>query len=137
MNSPAGFRNLGYAATATLNIPVWNWGATQSKVKQAELQRHQAQVELSAAQRQAMADLQSFYSEAALAAQQLDTLRNSATLAEDSLRLTYLRYQAGEAAALEVVDAQNTLTTARNNYRDGEARYRVALANLQTITGTF
>lgn len=137
VNSPAGFRNLGYAATATLNIPVWNWGATQSKVKQAELQRHQAQVELSAAQRQAMADLQSFYSEAALAAQQLDTLQNSATLAEDSLRLTYLRYQAGEAAALEVVDAQNTLTTARNNYRDGEARYRVALANLQTITGTF
>ena len=59
-----GIRNLGYAAAATLNIPVWHWGAIESKVKQAELQRHQAQVELSAAQRQAIADLQSFYSEA-------------------------------------------------------------------------
>ena len=68
---PSGVENLGYAGTATLNIPVWNWGATQSKVRQAELLRHQAQVELSAAQRQAIADLQSFYSEAQLAYSQL------------------------------------------------------------------
>ena len=64
-------------------------------------------------------------------------LRNSADLAAESLRLTNLRYQAGEATALEVVDAQNTLTQARNNYRDGEARYHVAIANLQTLTGSF
>ena len=35
--APSGVENLGYAGTATLNIPVWNWGATQSKVRQAEL----------------------------------------------------------------------------------------------------
>jgi outer membrane protein TolC len=132
-----GIRNLGYSATATLNIPVWHWGAIESKVKQAELQRHQAQVELSAAQRQALADLQSFYSEAETAREQLEPLRNSADLAADSLRLTNLRYQAGEAIALEVVDAQNSLTQARNIYRDGEARYHVAIANLQTLTGAF
>ena len=132
-----GFENLGYAGTATLNIPVFSWGATQSKVKQAELQRHQAQVELSAAQRQALADLQSFYAEADTARGQLDGLRNSADLAAESLRLTNLRYQAGEATALEVVDAQNTLTTARNAYHDGQASYHVAIANLQTLTGAF
>ena len=135
--STDGIRNLGYSAAATLNIPVWHWGAIESRVKQAELQRHQAQVELSAAQRQALADLQSFYSEAETARAQLDTLRNSAELAADSLRLTNLRYQSGEAIALEVVDAQNTLTPARNNYHDGEARYHVAIANLQTLTGAF
>ena len=132
-----GFRNLGYAATATLNIPVWHWGATESRVKQAELQQHQAKVELSAAQRQAVADLQSFYAEAETAREELAVLLNSADLAADSLRLTTLRYQAGEATALEVVDAQNTLTQARNNYRDGQARYHVAIANLQTLTGSF
>ena len=111
--APDGIQNLGYAGTATLNIPVWNWGATQSKVRQAELQRHQAQVELSAAQRQAIADLQSFYAEAQLAyAAICDLLQQTAELAEQSLRLTNLRYQAGEASALEVVDAQNTLTAA-------------------------
>jgi outer membrane protein TolC len=55
----------------------------------------------------------------------------------ESLRLTLLRYQAGEAAALEVVDAQITLTQARNAYDDGQVRYRVAFANLQTLTGSF
>ena len=132
-----GNRNLGYSAVATLNIPIFNWGATQSKVRQAELQRHQAQVELSAAQRQALADLQSFYSEAETSGAQLDTLRESSELAAESVRLTNLRYQAGEATALEVVDAQNTLTTARNAYHDGEVRYHLAIANLQTLTGTF
>jgi outer membrane protein TolC len=135
--APDGIENLGYAGTATLNIPVWNWGATQSKVRQAELVRHQAQVELSAAQRQAVADLQSFYGEAQLAYNQLQMLQETADIAEQSLRLTMLRYQAGESSALEVVDAQNTLTTAGNNYHDGEARYHVALANLQTLTGAF
>lgn len=130
-------RNLGYAATATLNIPVWHWGAIESRVKQAELQQHQAKVELSAAQRQAVADLQSFYGEAQTAHGQLDLLQNSVDLAAESMRLTNLRYQAGEATALEVVDAQNTLTQARVSYRDGQSRYHVAIANLQTLTGSF
>ena len=132
-----GLRNLGYSGAATLNIPIFSWGATQSKVKQAELQRHQAQVELSAAQRQALADLQSFYAEAQTSFGQVNTLRSSADLAGDSLRLTNLRYQAGEATALEVVDAQNTLTQALNALHDGEVRYHLALANLQTLTGQF
>jgi outer membrane protein TolC len=130
-----GLRNLGYSGAATLNIPIFSWGATQSKVRQAELQRHQAQVELSAAQRQALADFESFYAEAQTSLKQVTTLRISADLAADSLRLTNLRYQAGEATALEVVDAQNTLTQALNALHDGEARYHLALANLQTLTG--
>jgi outer membrane protein TolC len=38
---------------------------------------------------------------------------------------------------LEVVDAQTTLFSARNAYDDGLARYRLALAALQTLTGAF
>ena len=132
-----GIRNLGYSAVATLNIPIWHWGAIESKVKQAELQQHQAKVELDAAQRQALANLEAFYSEAETARGQLDLLSNSADLAAESLRLTTLRYRAGEAVALEVVDAQNTLSQARINYRAGQARYHIAIANLQTLTGNF
>ena len=129
--------NLGYSASATLNIPIWNWGATHSKVRQSELRREVAQTELSAAQRKLIADLKTFYAEAQTAKNELDVLQQSADLAAESVRLTNLRYQGGEATALEVVDAQNSLVTARNNYDDGEARYRLALANLQTLTGVF
>jgi len=130
-------RNLGYAATATLNIPIWNWGATRSKLRQSELRREQAQVELSAAQRKLLGDLKTLYAEADAARVELEVLQQSADLAAESVRLTYLRYQGGEATALEVVDAQNSLVTARNNYDDGQARYRLAIANLQTLTGVF
>ena len=72
-----------------------------------------------------------------IARQQLDILRQSAELAAQSLRLTTARYSAGEATVLEVVDAQNTAALTRNTLADGEARYRFAIANLQTLTGNF
>jgi len=132
-----GRRNLGYAATASLTLPIWNWGSTQSKIKQADLRRRHARVVLCAAQRTLLADLRSFYGEAQTARAELESLARSAELAAESLRLTTLRYQGGEATVLEVVDAQNTLTMARNAYDDGQARFRLALANLQTLTGNF
>ena len=137
-NTPEGrIRNLGYSAIATLSIPIWNWGAIHSKVRQSELRRDQAQVELTAAQRKLIADLRILYAEADAARIQLDVLQQSADLAAQSVQLTLLRYQGGEATALEVVDAQNALVSARNNFDDGQSRYRVAIANLQTLTGAF
>ena len=128
--------NIGSAAQATLTIPLWNWGATMSKVRQAELKVKQSQLDLNVAQRQLLANLRSFYLEAQVAQGQLESLKRSVDLATESLRLTILRYQAGEATALEVVDAQTTLVQARNAYDDGLARYRVGIANIQTLTGS-
>ena len=133
---PNGIHNLGYSAVATLQLPVWNWGSNRSRLKQATLRRQQARVELSATQRELLAKLRTLYSEARTAHSELESLGRSAELAAESLRLINMRYQAGESTVLEVVDAQNTLTQARNALHDGQSRYRVALANLQTLTGT-
>src|SRR5438477_2526387 len=129
--------NLGYSAAATQQLPIWNWGSNRSKLKQADLRRDQARVELSFAQRQLLANLRTFYNEAQTARQQLESLSRSTELAADSMRLITLRYQSGESTVLEVVDAQNTLNMARNAFNDGQARYRMAIANLQTLTGNF
>jgi len=128
--------NLGYSGQITLNIPVWNWGITKSKIQQAELKEAQAKADLSLAERTLQSTLASAHTEARAAQAQLDSLRSSVQLSVESLRLTLLRYQAGEAAALEVVDAQSTVTQARNAYDDGLVRYRVAMASLQTLTGS-
>ena len=132
-----GVRNLGYSTVATLQIPIFNWGADYSKLKQAKLRRDQANVEFSFAQKQLLGHLRQFYLEAKTSRSEMESLQSSAEMAADSLRLTTLRYQAGESTVLEVVDAQNTLTQARDAYDDGQSRYRVAVANLQTLTGTF
>jgi outer membrane protein TolC len=135
VNGSNGVSNLGSSVAATLNIPVWNWGATQSRIKQAELRRTQAQRELSLAQRKLIAEIQSLYAEAETALNELSGLGRSAELSAESLRLTTLRYKGGEATVLEVVDAQTTFAQANAAYQDGAVRYRVALANLQTLTG--
>jgi outer membrane protein TolC len=135
VRDPAGNPNLGSAATATLTLPIWNWGATQSRIKQAELRRTQAQRELSLAQRKLLAEIRSLYAEAETSLNELGGLNRSAVLSAESLRLTTLRYKNGEATVLEVVDAQSTYTQANTAYQDGAVRYRVALANLQTLTG--
>jgi outer membrane protein TolC len=135
-NGPAAVRNLGYSAYATLDIPVWDWFATHDRVKQSELLRQVAQTELTFAQKKLLADLDEYYSEAKTANDELASLNLSVQTAEESLRLTKLRYGAGEATALEVVDAENAATQAETASADGAVRYQVALANLQTLTGT-
>ncbi len=129
------FSNLGFAAIAALNVPLWNWGSTQSQVRQAELRRDQAKRELSFTQRKLLSEMRSLYSEAETALDELAGLQRSAELSSESLRLTTMRYQGGEATVLEVVDAQTTFAQASAAYQDGAVRYRVALANLQTLTG--
>jgi len=129
--------NLGYAVTVSLTVPIWDWGGLRSKLRQTETRQRQAAVTLSQTQREVVSSLYAMYNEALTARAAVDSLRRVADLAAESLRLTTLRYQAGESTALEMVDAQNTLVQARNAADDSEARYRVAIAELQTVTGTF
>lgn len=137
LHNEFGQNNLGSFVTANLSFPVWNWGAARSKVKQAELKLQQARTDLSFTQRQLLSNLNAYYLEASVASSQVASLKHSLDLSEESLKLTVLRYQAGEVTVLEVVDAQTTLFSARNAYDDGLARYRLALAALQTLTGAF
>jgi len=136
IHNPDGQLLPGNVAQVTVNVPVWNWGATKSKVTQAELRRDQAQLELKLTQRELQAALASAHAEAEGALGQVGFLRESANLAGESLRLTLLRYQAGEATAFEVTDAQSTVKQARDAYDDGLARYRIALASLRSLMGT-
>jgi len=135
-HGPDDVRNLGYSISGTLDIPVWDWFSTQKRVKQSEIRRDVAKVNLTATQRRLIATLDETYAEAAAARDQLDLFDQSVRTAAESLRLTKLRYAAGEATALEVVDAQTAYVAAGTAQADGIVRYQVALANLQILTGT-
>jgi outer membrane protein TolC len=135
VNGRDGVKNLGYSAGATLDIPIWDWLSTQHRVRQAEILRDAAHTALNATQRRLIAQLDEFYAEAGTSRDQLESLDQSVQTATESLRLTRLRYTAGEATVLEVVDAQNSLTTAEIAREDGTVRYQLAMTNLQLLTG--
>ncbi len=119
----------------TLDIPVWDWLATEHKVKQSEIRRDVAKIALTATQRRLIAQLDEAYAEAAGARDQLASLDASVATAAESLRLTKLRYTGGEATVLEVVDAQSAFITAQNAREDGRVRYEAALAGIANPDG--
>ncbi len=137
INGPDGTRNLGYAAMVTIDIPVWDWFTTHDRVRQKASLRNSAKVALSAAKRRVVADFDEVYSEAKAAADQLSSYDASVATARESLRLTRLRYTAGEASVLDVVDAESSYTAVQLAREDGFLRYQTALANLQVLTGKF
>ena len=133
---PDNVPNLGYSISGTLDVPVWDWFSTQKRVKQTEIIRDAAKVNLTSVQRHLIATLEEAYAEASATQTQLDLLDQSVRTAEESLRLTKLRYSAGESTALEVVDAQNSYLLAETAQSDGVVRYQSAFAALQLLMGT-
>src|ERR1035437_339087 len=136
VNGPDHLRNLGYATSVTLDIPICDWLATEHKVKQSDIRRKAAQVALTAAQRRLIARLNEAWSEAAAARDQLVSLDASVATAAESLRLTKLRYTSGETTVLEVVDAQTAFVSVENAREGGRVRYQAARSDLETLMGT-
>jgi outer membrane protein TolC len=129
--------NLGYAVIANLTIPIFDWGLQKSKVKQSELREQQAQRQVSQTQRQIAAGLQLNYDEAVGARSSVNRARTAMDRATELLNLSNVRYRGGVGPASEVLDAQDALVKARNDYADAQSRYRVAIAALQVYTGSF
>jgi outer membrane protein TolC len=134
---PDGSRiqNLGYSASASLSVPLFTWGATHSKVKVARYQQQQARTALAYARRQHNGDLELYYQQAKIARQQMQIRTQSTADAIESRKLTLMRYKAGLATALEVVNAESTVQLERDALYAAQVQYATALANLATLTG--
>jgi len=103
----------------------------RSKLKQANLQQEQATIGTQFhAGVSCWQKLRTLYAEAQTGASlSWIPCGSQPRLAAESLHLTTLRYQAGEATrAGGGLMRQNTATLARNAFSDGQSRYRVALA---------
>lgn len=128
-------QNLGYAASASLSVPLFTWGATHSKVAVARAQQQEAKSALSYARRLHTGDLELFYEQAKMAQQEIQIRTQSTADAIESRKLTLARYKAGLATALEVVNAESTVGLERDALYTAETNYATALANLATLTG--
>src|SRR4029077_20208515 len=73
--NPLGVNLLGSVFQAQVAIPLWNWGAAQSKLRQAHLREEAARADLTLAQRQLQANVSAFHREAAIARDQVTSLR--------------------------------------------------------------
>jgi outer membrane protein TolC len=135
LKAPRLKEHTGASAQISLNIPIFDWGASKSREQQARLRADLAENEKTLAQRQFT---QQFYAARAQAASAVVRMSNASagvTKAQDNLAASIARYRAGEAPIVEVTDAQTTLVEQRTALYQASYDYQVALARLRQATG--
>lgn len=135
MKAPRLKEHTGVSAAISLSIPIFDWGASRSRQRQAQLRVDIAENERTLALR---GFTQQFYAARALvdnAARRINLAREGVTKAQDNLAASIARYRAGEAPIVEVTDAQTTLVEQRSALYQAIFDYQTALARLRQATG--
>jgi outer membrane protein TolC len=125
----------GVSAAISLAIPIFDWGATKSRERQARLRVQLAENERTAALR---GFTQQFFAARALAASaaaRVRLAREGILEAQNNLTASIARYRAGEAQIIEVTDAQTMLVTQRAALYQALFDYQTALGRLRQATG--
>lgn len=125
----------GVQATIGITIPIFDWGASRSRERQAQYRLQSLNSALRLAQRNFNQQFSVARLQALSAAERIRLARAGITDAERNLEISIARYRAGEAQIIEVTDAQNTLTTQRTALYQAIFDYQVALARLRQATG--
>lgn len=129
------WQDRGYLAGGTLTIPVFDWFRSLSLARQFQARAAQVQDSRSLAQRVFSAEYESALVRVKQMFGQVEMTRNQVTLSEEDLKLSRVRYEGGEGAALDVVTAQNQLAQARTNYYSAIAAYLTARLELEVAAG--
>jgi hypothetical protein len=131
----ANFKPLGrYSggdAIITLNVPVFNFGASKSRATQAELRARSLDAQRDS---QVLQLKQEFYAARAGALSALDRTEyamQAVTAAQQNMILTFGRYRSKKASLLEVIDAESNYSATRLEYYQAIVDYHSARARLE------
>ena len=123
-------------AGATLSWNFWDNGLTRAKVQQAEASRDKAKLTLTKDQEDIDLLLRQAYYNMREAEKRLNSTGDAVKQAEEDYFIAREKYRAGEGLMLDIIDAQEALSTARLNYISAEydyARYKATVENAMGI----
>jgi outer membrane protein TolC len=135
LRGPRLKEHTGVSAGISLTIPIFDWGASRSRERQARLRAEVVENERTLAQRGFTQEFYAAQAQAASAAARIRLTRAGLSKAQDNLSASIARYRAGEAQIIEVTDAQTTLVAQRSALYQAIFDYQVALARLKLATG--
>ena len=125
----------GVSAAFNLSIPIFDWGASRSRERQAQFRLQVTENERALALRGFNQQFTSARTQALSAATRVRLAAGGVTLAQNNLDASIARYRAGEAQIIEVTDAQTTLAAQRLAFYQALFDYQVALARLRQAAG--
>lgn len=125
----------GVSASISLIIPIFDWGLSKSHEKQAQLRLKALDSTKNLALKSFAQDFYTAQIQAQSAEKRIKLLATSIFEAENNLSISIARYRGGEAAILEVTDAQNTLASGRLALNQAIYDYQIAKVRLLQIIG--
>jgi outer membrane protein TolC len=124
-----------FAATVGLRIPIFQGGRVKAEVQQADAELERRRAELSDLRGKISYEIRAAYLDLASAGEQTKVAANTVSLAEQQLTQSQDRFTAGVADNLEVVQAQEAVATAHENYISSLYAYNAARATLGRSIG--
>lgn len=125
----------GVSAAFSLGIPIFDWGASRSRERQARLRAQIAENERTIALRGFTQQFYAAQAQVISAATRIRLAGTGVTEAQSNLNASIARYRAGEAQIIEVTDALTTLAAQRFALYQAIFDYQTALARLRQATG--
>jgi outer membrane protein TolC len=125
----------GVSGAISLTIPIFDWGSSKSRERQARLRAQIAENDRTIALRGFTQQFYSAQAQVASAATRMRLAGSGVTKAQSNLDASIARYRAGEAQIIEVTDALTTLAAQRFALYQAIFDYQTALARLRQATG--
>ncbi len=124
-----------FTAMATLRIPIWQGGRAEGDIEQADATLSQRRAELEDLKSQVEGDVREAFLDVQTAASQVEVSRRNIRVTEETLDLTRQRFEAGVTDIVEVVQAQESVTTAKLDYINSVFAHNAAKLSLARAMG--
>ena len=124
-----------FAAGATLSIPIFSGGRAHADTLEAEASLRQTRQQLQDLRGQIDSEVRTALLDLTAAAEQVEVARAALGLANQTLEQAHDRFSAGVADNLEVIQAQEAVATANENYISGLYAHNLAKVSLARVIG--
>jgi outer membrane protein TolC len=124
-----------FTASATLRVPIWQGGRAKGDIEQADAAISQRRAELEDLRGQVESDIREAYLDVETAASQVEVAQRNIHVTEEALDLTRQRFEAGVTDNVEVVQAQESATTAKLDYINSVFAHNAAKLSLARAMG--
>lgn len=129
------FSPSGWSAGAAVSLPVLDGNLMKADIRQAEAQRAQLLAARESQRNTVEMEVRQAYAHLTAATHQLEVARKRAEQAEALYEVATVRQEAGVGTAVEIADAQTTLTGARQGVNQALNDWNLAAAELRLATG--
>jgi outer membrane protein TolC len=124
-----------FSVVGTLNVPIWQGGKTGADISQAEAVLAQRQAELDDTRGQIEAEIREVYLDLEAAAGQVEVARKNIQVAQEALEMARARMEAGVINTVEVVQAQQTVSSAQLDLINSVFAHNLSKLNLARELG--